>query len=172
MTEGQLAFLQIAVGVVVEKRKATSPWADVLWRPIAVLIGEPAADPWTPLASEDDVTRYYAGTATIELHRSEAANYRRNLEGEAPAIWIALQRTGGDPPFTVAIVTADPAEGEALTEPNDGLVDTVPMPPPLREAIVAFVAQCPAEPGFVKRTRDRANPEAFARRRPALKETR
>ena len=36
-------LLRIPVGVIVERRKATSPWADVIWRPVAVLGGNAAA---------------------------------------------------------------------------------------------------------------------------------
>jgi hypothetical protein len=32
-------LLRIPVGVVVERRKATSQWVDVVWRPVAVLGG-------------------------------------------------------------------------------------------------------------------------------------
>ncbi|HEV2550103.1 MAG TPA: DUF3305 domain-containing protein [Stellaceae bacterium] len=156
--------LRLPVGVVVERRKATSPWADVLWRPVAVLAGLPQAAPWTPLATGNDATTFYAGAAEIELYRSEAGSYRRNLESDTPLLWVALNATGGEPPYEIAAVTADPAEGEGLTEPGHTLVEAVPMPQSLREAITAFVAAHPIEHGFEKRQRDRADPEALARR--------
>jgi hypothetical protein len=159
--------LRIPVGVVVERRKAISPWADLLWRPVAVLAGLPEAPLWTPLAQDGDIATYYAGSAVIELHRSEADNYRRNLATGAPAIWVALQATGGEPPCEIAAVTADPAEGEGLTEPGQAIVEAVTMPKPVRDAIVAFVAEYPAVPPFTKRRRDRADPQAMARRSPA-----
>jgi len=86
-------LLRIPVGVVVERRKATSPWVDVLWRPIAVLSGLPEAEPWTPVVSDEDATMFYAGAAYIELYRSEASNYRRNLESKRPSLWVALNAT-------------------------------------------------------------------------------
>jgi hypothetical protein len=46
-------LLRIPVGVVVERRKATSPWAEVIWRPVAVLGGVPDAAAWTPLATDE-----------------------------------------------------------------------------------------------------------------------
>jgi hypothetical protein len=36
---------RIPVGVVVERRKAISMWADFLWRPVSVLAGSPSAAP-------------------------------------------------------------------------------------------------------------------------------
>jgi len=154
---------RIAVGVVVERRKATSPWTEFLWRPIAILAGSPDAVSWTPLAEDGDTITYYAGPAEIALHRSEAENYRRNLISGAPGIWVTIHATGGEPPYVIGGVTADPAEGEGWTEPGQAIVEAVAMPESVRDEIAAFVAQYPAHSGFVKRQRDRADPEALAR---------
>jgi uncharacterized protein DUF3305 len=159
-------LLRIPVGVVVERRKATSPWADVLWRPVAVLSGLPDAAAWTPLAIDGQAATVYAGAAEIELYRSETDNYRRNLESGSPCVWVALSPSEGEPPYEIAAVTADPAEGEGLTEPGQGVIEAVAMPEPLRDAIAAFVAHYRVEQAFEKRTRDRADPEALARRSP------
>ncbi|MBV8133412.1 MAG: DUF3305 domain-containing protein [Alphaproteobacteria bacterium] len=156
-------LLRIPVGVVVERRKAASPWAEVIWRPVAVLGGVPDAAAWTPLAIDAETATFYAGEAEIELYRSEADNYRRNLASAEPAVWVALQETGGDPPYAVAAVTADPAEGEGLTEPGQGIIEAVAMPEPLRLTIGAFVAEHHVERVFERRKRDRADPEALAR---------
>lgn len=158
-------LLRIPVGVVVERRRAVSPWADFIWRPAAVLIGLPDVAPGTTLAADGEATIFYAGPAEIELYRSETENYRRNLASGAPAVWVALQPCGDGTAYEIAAVTADPAEGEALTEPGQGIVDAVAMPEPLREAIAAFVAEHRVADVFVKRVRDRADPEALARRR-------
>lgn len=162
--------LRIPVGVVVERCKAASPWADVVWRPVAVLTGVPAAAPWTPLAIEGEKITFYAGASEIELYRSETDNYRRNLASGAPAIWVALQKAGSDTPYEIAAVTADPAEGESLTEPGQGIIEAVAMPAFLRETIANFVAEYHVEEVFEKRQRDRADPEALARRRPKGRE--
>jgi hypothetical protein len=156
-------LLRIPVGVVVERRKATSPWAEVIWRPVAVLGGVPDAAAWTPLAIDEEAVTFYAGEAEIELYRSETDNYRRNLASAAPAVWVALHETGGEPPYAVAAVTADPAEGEGLTEPGQGIIEAVAMPEPLRRTIAAFVAEHHVERVFEKRIRDRTDPEALAR---------
>ena len=157
---------RIPVGIVVERRKAKSPWLDFAWLPVAVLSGRPDAEPWTILSGEEDATMFYAGMADIELYRSEAGNYRDNLASSAPSVWISLHATDGHPPYRIAAVTADPAEGESLTEPGDAIVEAVPMPDQVREAIATFVAQHHVETGFDKRKRDRADPEAMARRGP------
>jgi hypothetical protein len=156
---------RIAVGIVVERRKASSIWADFLWRPIAVLAGVPETPVWTLLSEEDDRATFYAGAADIELYRTESANYRRNLDSGEPLIWVALQPSGGDPPWRLGAVTADPAEGESFTEAGQAIVESVPMAAPLRTAIEAFVAAHPVVEHFEKRQRDRADPEALGRRR-------
>ena len=79
---------------------------------------------------------------------------------------MALRPTGVEPPYEVFSVTADPAEGEAWTEAGNDLVDVVPMPETVRATIDAFVAEHHVERAFQKRARDRADPEALARRGP------
>jgi len=160
------AFSRIPVGVVIERRKTKSEWLDVIWLPVAVLSGLPDTAPWTVLSNDGESSMLYAGAAEIELYRSETGNYRDNLVSGAPSIWVSLHATGGEPPYQIAAVTADPAEGESLTEAGSAIVEAVAMPEPVREAIAAFVSQHHVETVFDKRKRDRADPEAMARRGP------
>src|SRR5712671_700401 len=71
------ALARIAVAVVVERRKAKSPWLDFIWRPVAVLVGNPVAAPWTPLNAAENTTLFYAGEAVIELYRRFFADLQR-----------------------------------------------------------------------------------------------
>ena len=159
---------KIAVGVVVERSKSASQWADFYWRPLGVLPGAPDTPPWTKLNDNGERASFYAGSTDVELYRTETANYRDNLQSETPSLWIVLRPVEADPPYELASVTADPAEGEAMTEAGANLVATVPMPQPMQEAIAAFIAEHHVEQMFVKRKRDRANPEAMARRGPPV----
>ena len=161
-----LAITRIPVGVVVERRKSTSPWTDVVWRPIALLGGLPDLDAWTPLAVDGDTETFYAGAAEIELYRTETENYLLNLSSRTPSIWVALQATGGEPPYAIAVVTADPAEGEALTEPGQAIVEAVAMPDSVRDIVASFISKHHVQRPFEKRKRNRADPEALARRGP------
>ena len=137
---------------------------------MTALAGLPEAAPWTMLSQDDNGATFYAGAADVELYRTETANYRDNLGSGAPALWVALRPTGVEPPYEVFGVTADPAEGEAWTEAGNDLVDVVPMPEAVRAAIEAFVAEHHVERDFYKRERDRADPEALARRTPGQKD--
>lgn len=159
---------RIAVGVVVERRKAKSAWIDFVWRPVAVLGGEPDAAPWTVLDDDAERTTFYAGAAEIALYRSDCSSYLANLTTDEPRLWAVLRPTGAEPPFTIVTVTADPSEGEALTESGTDLIEALPMPESIRAAIAAFIAQHHVgDAAFAKRTRDRADSEALARRIPA-----
>jgi hypothetical protein len=159
------ALVSIAVGVLVERHKAASPWLDFVWRPASVLEGVPSAEPWTALHEDGGVTTFYAGPGVIELHRTETANYLSNLRSGAPALWVVLRPTDVDPAYDVLAVTADPAEGEAMTEAGNDLVETVPMPPAIIEVLEAFLAEHHVERPFFKRQRDRSQPDGPARRK-------
>jgi hypothetical protein len=155
---------RIVVGVLVERSKAASPWIDFVWRPAAVLVGEPDTPLWTTLFDDGERATFYVGPASIALHRTDTANYRDNLETGAPLLWVVLRETGAKPPYAVFLVTADPAEGEGMTAAGNDIVDTVPMPESIRDVVAAFVAEHHVEQVFVKRQRSRANPDALGRR--------
>ncbi|SHH10228.1 DUF3305 domain-containing protein [Bradyrhizobium erythrophlei] len=164
MSPAATPLLRILVGVVVERRKADSPWVDFVWRGVGVLPDEPEMKPWTVLGEQDEATLYYAGSATVDLYRSETQLYRDNITSGAPGIWIVLSPSEGPRPYAISAVTADPAEGEAFTEAGANLVEAVPMPEAIRGAIENFIAEHHVEREFVKRKQSRADPEALARR--------
>jgi hypothetical protein len=149
---------QIRVGVVVERRKAASSWVDFLYRPVSVLEGVAAASPWTQIGTEGDVTTFYAGDAVIELHRTETTNYRDNLASGAPLLWVILRPGSGAVGLDLLLVTADPAEGEALTGAGNDLVEPVPMPVSIRQIVANFIAEHHVEQSFFKRERSTSRP--------------
>jgi Protein of unknown function (DUF3305) len=164
------AQAKISIGVVVERRKAKSAWIDFTWTPVTVLAGAPSVCPWTILSESDDVTTFYGGAADIALYRTETSNYRDNLASDMPRLWVGLHPANGGPPYEIFAVTADPSEGEGWTESTSNLVDVVPMPETVRAVIAAFIAEHHVERPFHKRKRDRADPEALARRSPIERE--
>ena len=103
-----------------------------------------------------------------EEHRRDSRYLVAHPVG-GPKLWVALRPTGVDPPYEIFAVTADPAEGEAWAQSDNDLVDVVPMPEDVRAAIDAFVAEHHVERPFVKRKRDRADPQALARRAPIVR---
>jgi len=164
LTPAAVPLLRIPVGVVVERRRTDSLWIDFVWCGIGVLPDEPEMKPWTVLREQDEATLYYAGSATVDLYRSETQLYRDNIASGTPSIWIVLSPSEGTWPYDISAVTADPAEGEAHTEAGANLVEAVAMPEMLRDVIENFIAEHHVEREFVKRERRRADLEALARR--------
>lgn len=152
----------IEIGVLVERRRLKNVWVNHVWMPVAALPGLPAAAPWTVLAETAEATRYYAGPFQLEFFSSETGGYRDNLHSGRPSLWVVLRNSDEAPGVALHTVTADPAEGEALTGAGDVIIETVPMPPEIQERLAAFVKAHHVERIFTKRKRDRADPEALA----------
>jgi Protein of unknown function (DUF3305) len=154
---------RIAVGVVVERRRSTSAWAEFIWRPSAVLPGVPETPPWTVLEAEADRTTFYVGAVDILLYRTDSAGYRDNLRDTEPVLWVALRPSGdAERPYEISAATADPGEGESYSDSVGNLVEALPMPDTVRSIIAQFVAEYHVDRPFFKRQRDRANLEALA----------
>ena len=109
------------------------------------------------IRAEGDVTTFYAGESVIELHRTETANYRDNLASGTPRLWAVLRPAKNEMGFELLFVTADPAEGEALTGAGNDLVETVAMPALIIGIVESFIAEHPVEQSFFKRQRDRSH---------------
>ena len=90
MSRASTPLVRVPVGVVVARRKAVSQWIDFTWTPVAVLDGVPEAKPWQVLREDGDTTTFYAGSAEIELYRSETPYYRDNLATGAPSLWVVM----------------------------------------------------------------------------------
>ncbi|MCK1691048.1 DUF3305 domain-containing protein [Bradyrhizobium sp. 145] len=159
-----LPLQRIPVGIIVERRKADSPWADFIWRSTAVLPDKLDTEAWTILREQGGTTWFYAGSASVDLYVSETARYCDNVASGTPSLWVVLSPSEGVWPYAIAAATADPAEGEGFTEAADNLVEAVPMPELVRAVIESFIAEHHVEREFVKRERRRADPEALARR--------
>jgi hypothetical protein len=158
----------IEIGVVVERRKLKSAWAEFSWQPVTILPEAPAAAPWTKLEETPDATRFYAGSSWLEFFSSDTSGYRDNLGSGTPRLWVVLREVEEEPGVSLLTVTADPAEGESLTEPGTDIVEQLAMPPTIAERLTRFVAVHHVDRAFVKRKRDRADPEALAHRDPTV----
>jgi uncharacterized protein DUF3305 len=153
------AFFEI--GVVVAKKPLKGPWASHAWRAIAALSPVPPVAPGTQLTTMPEET-YYLGSAEVSLHLRATSHYRDNLTAAQPSLWVQLRPNGDE--VELAAVTADPYEGEGLAEMAAEFVEAVPMPPSIQARVQAFFDAFHVEQTFVKRQRDRADPEALGRR--------
>ncbi|MFE1599846.1 DUF3305 domain-containing protein [Methylobacterium sp. ID0610] len=157
------------VGIIVARRRLKGPWASHAWLPVGALPAAADAAPGTTLSETEDETTFYAGSYEVSLHPGATAHYRDNLVSGRPSLWVALRSTDEDA-YAVASVTADPYEGEAMAEGIGEIVEAVPMPPEVQAKLVAFFEAFHVERKFEKRKRDRADPEALARRTPGTRE--
>ena len=155
-----MAYEQLIVGLVIERWASASTWGSVTWRPTTVFASVPEVAPWTSLGGNGQTSRYYAGAHSIELYSTETANYRDNLNSGQPLLWVVLRPQGDEPPVEVVAVTADPAEGEAFTEPGNDVVETVAMPPEVAAIVAQFIADHHVEHVFEKRKRDKTGSKA------------
>lgn len=171
MSETRKPDARFEIGVIVARRRLKGPWASHAWLPVAALPAAPAVQPWTRLSASADEETYYAGAFEVGLHPAETAHYRDNLASGRPSLWIAL-RQRDEETYEVAAATADPYEGEAMAEGIGEIVEAVPMPPEIQARLLAFFEAFHIERPFEKRKRDRADPEALARRAPGSRRER
>lgn len=150
---------KLTVGVIVERRKAKSAWADYVWQPIEALTILPPLAPWTVMRDGDGVTRYFAGPFTMELHPKETISYRANLISEKPSIYVVLRADSTAPQgWRLELVTPSPADAEAYMEGGADIVDKVPMPGEVGAWLSAYVDTFHVEEEFRKRRRGRDKP--------------
>lgn len=154
----------VTVGVVMERRPAASPWADHVWRAVEVLEAVPDLPAWTILREEGGRTLFFAGTAEVALHPTDTDNYKHNLEAERPLAWVILRPAATPAGWELQAVTVDPGEAHIHADVGNYLLESLPMPPGLRDLTADFVTRHHKERRFHKRQRDRADPEALARR--------
>jgi hypothetical protein len=150
---------QFDIGVIVARKKLKSPWAEHAWLPYTVLPAVPSAACWTSLGTDGEHKLFYVGHSVLTLHASETAHYRDNLASGRPSLWVSLPLLSGGA-CGICKVTADPYEGEALTEGIGGIVEALPMPTEIQATVAAFFESFHVERPFIKRERDRADPEA------------
>ncbi len=169
MTNRMGRRFQFSAGIVIERRRAKSPWLDYVWAPIAALPDAPEAQAWTELSDDGDCARYFCGNVEISLYGTESGNYLENLASAAPSIWVVLRPTGSEPPYTLVTATVDPAEGEGFTQAGSDLVGAVAIPSSLQELIAVFVEANPVQQSFYKRKRDEMTPDTAEACDPPMK---
>lgn len=145
------------VGVVVERRPASSPWRRWRWRAIEVVPGL-AAPEWRLLLETDGMARFAAGGLHLELHRKATADYKAALSSSPPQLYAVLRPAEQEPvPYDPFLVTASPWEAQAYQDSGEDLIEAVPMPEPLVGWIEAFVDEHHVDQPFFKRRRKGAD---------------
>ncbi|MGI9357692.1 MAG: DUF3305 domain-containing protein [Rhizobiaceae bacterium] len=150
--------VSIPLGIVVEKRKSTHPWADWIWTPVSVILNARADAKWVEMVRKNESVRYHAGTLLLTLHRKDTEALRANLMLPVPELYVVLQETE-DPnpgfPYAPHAVTASAYDAQDMTDAGDDIVEKVPMPEMVAAFVQAFVEEHHVEEEFIKRKRDR-----------------
>ncbi|BDA84132.1 molybdopterin-guanine dinucleotide biosynthesis protein A [Aureimonas sp. SA4125] len=137
---------------MVERRPSSSPWATHAYRVAAIVPEAAGTADGHLLGEEDGVALLYAGSADVEFHRVETGNYRDNLASGEAMLWVTLSIE--DTGVRLLSVTADPAEGEAMTEAGNLMVDVAPMPAEIAQRLADFIKTHHVERVFKKRKRE------------------
>lgn len=146
------------LGVVLERRPATSRWVDWVWAVPEVVADAPETDGWREIAQDGETVRYFSAPHALTLHHKMVEAYDSNIETGEPCVWALLEAagSGSEPPWRVFGVTADPYEAQGFMERPDSLVERVPMPAATVAWMARFLAAIPEAPSFKKRRRTKA----------------
>ncbi|AWK86751.1 DUF3305 domain-containing protein [Azospirillum thermophilum] len=165
MTQPLNRLETLSLGIVVERRRSASPWADWVWRPVSVIPGAPPVDGGPRILLEGDGWLHlHAATLPLELYRTDTEGYRLNLSQEPPRLWIVLRPDESGEAMVPFFVTASAHEGEAYQVSGAESVDTVPMPPEVIALVRDFTEQHHVDVPFEKRERKRHFDKDGARR--------
>jgi len=145
----------MTVGIVVERRDSNHPWADHLWRPVAVMPGAVAMDPagpWKLLRQGDGWEQYLAGTLDIEIWRTDTEAYLDCLSADPPQIYIVLRADiDGEHEVVPFLATVSTYEAQDCADAGEDIVEGVPMPEQVMEWLKAFVELHHVQEPFKKR---------------------
>ncbi len=152
----------LRIGVLATRRPPVTRWGQAQLRPSAVLPAEPDLAPDTLISSENGVESWYLGAGDLVLYSGDTAHHLDNLNAATPSVWVVMRED------KLACVTVDPYEGEGYASDLEAVVEAVPMPALIRDALAAFVAEHHVEIPFKKRKRQPVDPNAMQAHAPRI----
>jgi hypothetical protein len=140
-----------SLAVVMQRRPAKSPWADVIWEPHGVVPGHNGGAKKL-LVEHDGAVQWLHPGFELELHRDEAEGYYLNVSSTRPSVFV-LWRMEGDEALPVQVTASSEEAGRWL----DGghAVDRVSMPAEIY-AFVGDYVEKNYRPKFEKRIKPRS----------------
>lgn len=154
--------MRIPVGVIAERRKAVSQWAEDIWVPTAVFEGPSSARPGEIIRQDEKVTAYFMGFSEIYCHAKETDAYVHNFDSSVPAVYVVMRRDdeGEHPlPVFVHVVTVSPYEALDYADSAEEIVERVGMPIGIAKQVMDFTEAHHVEEEFHKRKRVDFRPE-------------
>lgn len=156
----------LPVGVVLRRDPGATEWVKWRWSVAALLPGAGPVEGAGKVLLEEPgsgVLETHAATTPLTLHRADVEGYRVSLAMTPPSVFVALRHTRdpdeGAPP-EVHLVTASAYEAQDYADCDEEIVEAVPISEALEQWIAAFVEAHWRDEQFVKRQRDRYEPEA------------
>ncbi len=154
--------VSILLGVVVERRQSSHPWANQIWVPVSVFSNADPIDSWRVMLDTPEISRYHAATMNLTLHRKETEAYVENLSLPEPELYVILQETedlNSEFPYQVLTITVSPFEAQDYQDAGDEIIEKVPMPEEVAAFVETFVDCHHVEQKFIKRKRDKVKLE-------------
>lgn len=143
------------VGILVARHRSTEGAPSTSVRPVAVVTDMPPLPTWTLMRRDGQTEILYAGEGLLVIYPAESAHYEDNLALEPPRVWVSI-RSEGDDMATIAALSLDPYEGEAMADVESDCVEALPMPEAIKIWLADFIQHFPPRRNFYKRKRDNA----------------
>ena len=150
------------LGVIAEKRPSISRWATDYWIPVGVILAPVGLNAGDVLVQDEKMTRYYMGRFETTCYAADTEAYVENIDSGAPALYVVLRRDteGTHPlPWFVHMVTVSPHEAQDCEVGSEDIIERLPMPPEIEDAVLEFLDAYHVERKFVKRQRDKLDVE-------------
>jgi hypothetical protein len=152
----------LRIGVLATRRPPVTRWGEAQLRPTAVLPAAPDLAPDTLISSENGVETWYLGAGDVVLYSGDTGHHQDNLNSGRPSVWVVTRAD------KLACVTVDPYEGEGYASDLEAVVEALPMPATLRDAVAAFIEEHHVDIPFKKRKRQSVDPDAMQARAPRI----
>jgi hypothetical protein len=124
------------LAVIMERRMVANKWVAEHWEAIGVVPQRGAAGPPRRIRAGPASEQWLHGGLRLELLRDEAENYLLNVTAPEPRVFVLWRRDEDAPPRPV-LVTASYGAAAGLMDAGEQ-VDGVPMPPEIRDWVLAF----------------------------------
>jgi hypothetical protein len=142
-----------------ERRKAHSRWADVLWQPVSVLESDEPPGAARLLVKQEGYEQWLHPGFALEIHRDEIEGYYMNVSSGSPRVFVLWQMVGDSGDASARAmplqITASYDEGGRWLDGGHS-VDSVAMP----GAIFAWVGDY-VEKNYRPEPRKRIKPRSF-----------
>ena len=140
------------LAVVMQRRPAKSPWAEVIWEPHGVVPGHSGTEKKL-LVEHDGVAQWLHPGFELELHRDESEGYYLNVVGLKPSVFV-LWRMEAEQGLPLQVTVSSEEAGRWLDGGHS--VDRVQMPPEIYAWVGDYV-----EKNYRPQPQKRIKPRSF-----------